>query len=251
MSLSYNFQDWTQGSLVLFTDCLIQRRNMGLDKSARMAGFFILIGMVAGIFSVAPSIDTTQYLTEAVRHPNQVIGASVFQALMSLCYIAVAMLLYPIAAKYGKVLAIGFLSLRVVAVCLSIVGTILLLCLLGLSESFAQSDPKDFSSLESLGAVLKLARDSVNHVFMVLMLCIGNTMLYTLLIKNKLIPSWLSLWGIAGALLSVIASFLVLFRVLDVITSEYIAMNVPTAVFELVFGFWLILKGIPKSRPES
>lgn len=34
--------------------------------------------MIAGIFSVAPAVDLTEYLTEAAKNPNQVIRAAEF-----------------------------------------------------------------------------------------------------------------------------------------------------------------------------
>ena len=78
---------------------------------------------------------------------------------------------------------------------------------------------------------------------MILVLCTGNFMFYILLIKSKLIPQWLSAWGLIGAMLSAIASFLVLFRIVDIITPEYMILNVPTALQELILAIWLIVKG--------
>ncbi len=82
---------------------------------------------------------------------------------------------------------------------------------------------------------------------MVLVLCIANMLFYILMIKSKLIPLWLSIWGGLGALLSVLASLLVLFGSIDIITSGYIILNIPTALLELILGFWLIIKGFDKS----
>lgn len=217
---------------------------MNIVNTVRLAGVLIIVGMVAGILSVAPAADSPDYLTEAVEHSNQIVGASIFQLVMSLCYIGVAMLLYPVLARYGKVLSLSFLSFRVIAVCLSLIGTVLLLSILSLSEHCIQHTPTDLTMVESLGYVLKSTRDNVNHVFMVLLLCIGNISLYALLMKNRLVPLWLSIWGIGGALLSIFASMLVLFQMVDIITNEYLILNAPTAVFEMVFSIWLIAKGM-------
>jgi len=217
-----------------------------IKRKTRVAGFLFIFAMIAGILSVTPSIDTKEYLIEAANNSNQVIVASVFQFIMSLFYIGIAILIYPIIKKFGNSLAIGFLSLRIIAAVLVIFGTILLLSILSLSQEFAGFLSKNNTDLEILGNILKHTRDYVNHVFMVVILCASNILLYILLIKSKLIPKWISIVGLIGAILSIIASVLVLFRVIDIITTSYIILNVPTAILELILGIWLIVKGFDK-----
>jgi hypothetical protein len=219
---------------------------MDLTQKTRYAGILLLTGMVAGIFSVAPAIDSTNYLALATTHSNEVIIAAIFQFIMSLAYIGIAILLYPIIIRFSGSLSIGFLSLRIIAVSLSIIGTLLLLSTLTLSEEFIKHSPLETSHFEAFGNILKIARDYINHVFMVLVLCTGNFMLYILFIKSKLIPKWLPIWGIISIFLSAIASMLVLFRSIDIITSEYLLLNASTAIQELTLGIWLVLKGFDK-----
>lgn len=221
---------------------------MGSEKlKTRFAGLFMIVGMAAGIFSVAPAIDSRHYLTEAAEHFNQVIIGAVFQFIMALSYLGVALLLYPIIRRFSGSLAIGFLSFRIIAANLVIFGTILLLLILALSNEFVSNSPENPSNFQALGNALKITRDYINHVFMVLILCIGNFILYILLIRAKLIPLWLSAWGLVGTLLSAVASVLILFHIVDVITSEYLILNMPTAVLEFVLGMWLVVVGFNKN----
>jgi len=219
-----------------------------MKGKTRLAGVLIITGMIAGIFSVAPAVDSTKYLTEAAANSNQVIIGAIFQLIMALAYIGVAILLYPIIRQFGKSMAIGFLSFRIIATTLVIVGTIILLSILALSQEAIKHSISDHPDLEVLGSVLKTTRDYINHVFMILMLCAGNVLLYILLIHSKLIPRWISLFGIVGAILSVIASFLVLFRVVEIITTEYLILNLPTGLTDLILGIWLIAKGFKKQE---
>ncbi|HEY9178339.1 MAG TPA: DUF4386 domain-containing protein [Flavipsychrobacter sp.] len=209
----------------------------------RLVGLLYLLAMVAGIFSIAPSVDAEDYLTQATANGNEVIIAAVFQFIMSLIYIGVAILLYPVIRQFAYSLALGFLTFRIIAVKLSIIGTVLLLSILVLSHEFVQNSSGDASVIAAIGGVLKTTRDYINHVFMVWTLCAGNILLFVLLFKSQLVPRWLSVWGLVGAVLSVIAAALVLFGVFDIITAEYLALNVPTALQEIVFGLWLLIKG--------
>ena len=67
-----------------------------IKRKTRFVGLLFIFGMIAGIFGVAPAINSTDYLREALTYSKQVIIASVFQFIMSLTYIGIAILLYPI-----------------------------------------------------------------------------------------------------------------------------------------------------------
>lgn len=222
---------------------------MDADKTIRLAGLLMVAGIAAGIFSVAPAIDATNYLTAAAKNSNQIILAAIFQLAMSFAYIGVAILLYPNIKRYGGTLSIGFLSFRIIAASLSIIGTMLLLSMLALSQAYSQNPSQPPLALEIVGNVLKISRDYINHVFMVLALCAGNYLCHVLLFQSKLIPRWLPIWGMTGAFLSVSASILFLFQKVDIITCVYLVLNAPTAVQELFLGIWLIIKGFDKRLP--
>ncbi len=219
-----------------------------LRPNTRIAGILLIVGLIAGIFSVAPVVDSTEYLSGAAENPNQVIIGAVFQFIMSLAYLGFALFLYPILKNKNEGLALGFLSFRIIASTLIITGTIILLSILALSQEYLRILPRDSSNFEALGYLLKSVRDLINHVFMILVLCIGNMLFYILMIKSKFIPLWLSVWGVVGAVLSAIASILVLFGSMEIITSEYLILNIPTALLELFLAIWLIIKGFDKTQ---
>ena len=211
----------------------------------------VFAGMAAGIFSVAPAIDSAGYLTEAAANTGQVLMAAVFQFSMGLAYAGFGILLYPAIRRFGGSLSIGFLSFRIIAVSLVVVGTIVMLSILALSQEVAGNASQNSADFEALGNMLRSTRDYINHVFMILVLCAGNMMFYVLLLRSKLIPRWLSAWGLLGNLLSIAASLLVLFQAVGIITSEYLALNAATALQEVVLGIWLIVKGFNKHVGEG
>lgn len=212
----------------------------------RRAGLLMLAGITAGIFSVAPSVDSPEYLTEAAGHSGAVTSAAVFQIAMSLAYIGIAVLLYPVINRFGSGLSIGFLSFRIVAVSLSLMGTVLLLSVLALSREYSQNPLPDTSAAHALGNVLKTSRDVINHVCMVLVLCTGNVLLCALLFQSKLLPRWLSVWGIIGACSAAGAGLLFLFGKVSIFTAEYLALNVPAAMHEVLSGIWLLVNGFDR-----
>lgn len=224
---------------------------MGLVKrTGRVTGFLFLGAMLAGIFSVAPAVDGAAYLTEAAANPHQVIMAAICQFIMGLAYLGIAVLVYPLVKGFGSSLSTGFLSMRIIVATLVVIGTILLPAILVLSQKYVEKPSHDVLTFEILGHVLKSTRDHINHVFMILVLCMGNLMLYTLFLKSRLIPKWLSVCGLIGNVLSATASVLVLFQAVEIITTEYLCLNAVTALQELILGIWLIAKGFDKNVIE-
>jgi hypothetical protein len=219
-----------------------------LKNKPKLAGLLIIIGMISGILSISPAADTSNYLIEAATNSNQVLISSIFQFILFLTYLGFAILLYPIIKKYNEWLALGFLSFRIAASLLLIIGTIILLSILALSQEFVKNTSENQMIFEAFGNILKITRDHINHVFMVLTLGIGNLMLYILFLKSRLIPRWLSVWGILGTIVSIFASVLLLFQLIEVITFQYLILNVPIAVFEFILGLWLITKGFKKDN---
>lgn len=216
-------------------------------KTAITAGILILIGMVAGVLSIVPSVEGPDYLTEVSSNQNQVLSGAFFQFTLVPIYIGFALVLYPILRKYSKSLAIGFVSFRIIAGVFQIVGVIALPIFIVLSQNFSESTASDLLYFQTFGEVLKLGRDLANHVGVMLATGLGNLILFYILFKTKLIPRWLSSWGIIGNTLAMLASFLILFQLIDVITPQFIVLTIPLVLQEIVLAIWLIVKGFNTS----
>jgi hypothetical protein len=165
---------------------------------------------------------------------------------MIVAYLGIALTLYPIVKKFNERLALGFLSFRIIGTVFILIGVILLLLILTISQDFVKTESSNLSMFQLIGGLLRTGRDYVNHIAMIVSLNIGGIMLYSLLYKARLVPRWLSVWGIIGAILTIIASFLIMVGLIDIITPEYMIMNVPIALQELTFAIWLIVKGFDR-----
>jgi hypothetical protein len=212
-------------------------------KKTIIAGSLYIIGIIAGILSIAPAIDASDYLFKASANPNQILFAALFQFIMTIAYVGFAITLYPILRKYNESLALGFLSFRIIAAFFNIIGFISLLLLLFLSQEFVKAGTSNLSFFLTLGGLLRSGRDFVNHIAMILSLSVGSLMFYFLLYQTKLIPRWLSLWGLIGTIFTISASFLIMFNIIDIITTIYIILNFPLILLEIVLAIWFIAKG--------
>jgi hypothetical protein len=74
---------------------------------------------------------------------------------------------------------------------------------------------------------------------------LGSLMLYFLLYKSKLIPRWLSGWGLIRVTLFLASAFLPLLS--SGPRSTIVLLHLPGAVNQMVLGVWLIVKGFNPS----
>jgi hypothetical protein len=86
-------------------------------------------------------------------------------------------------------------------------------------------------------------RDWQLHVISGLAFSLGALMYYVILYRSRLIPPWLSGWGILGAVLSVAAVVLASFARDFGMESVHTYLSIPIGLNELVLAVWLIAKG--------
>ncbi|NOU47162.1 MAG: DUF4386 domain-containing protein [Bacteroidales bacterium] len=221
-------------------------------KKTIIVGVLFIIGIVAGILSIDPVIDSSDYLVKASANANQVITRALLQFLIAVAYASIPIILYPILRKHNKDLALGFLVFRIIAVVYIFFGWTSILLLLAISQEFVKAGTPDPSYFQTIGELGRIGRDMMNHVAMPLVLSVGNIMFYSLLYKTKLVPQWLSGWGLIATVMgSILGSLLVMFQIIGIITPEYIFLTLPTALLEIVLAIWFIAKGFDSKVMDS
>jgi hypothetical protein len=120
-----------------------------------------------------------------------------------------------------------------------IIGVLCLLALLTFSQGAGASD--------AAGRLFLGMRDWATQVVAVMFFTLGALMYYIVLYKSKLIPRWLSGWGLIGALLGLAAVVIGAFN-RELLTGSFnTILNVPIALQEMVLAVWLIVKGFNHS----
>jgi hypothetical protein len=212
-------------------------------KRTTIAGVLYIVGTIAGLLSIAPAIDASDYLLKASANVNQVLIAALFQFIWTIAYAGFAITLYPILRKHMESLATGFLSFRIIAAVLNIIGFIILLLLLSLSREFVKAGTPDSSYYQILGDLLRSGRDFVNHIAMILTSCIGSLMFYFYCIEQNSSLVGYHYGGLLGTFFTVFACLLIMFGIIDIITVTYFVLFLPLILLEMVLAIWFIAKG--------
>ena len=117
---------------------------------------------------------------------------------------------------------------------------------LSTSQEYVKAAAADASAFQAVGTVLLYADHWLANMLS-MVFCLGALMLYSVFYQSKLIPRWLSGWGLVGAVLYIATPLLSMFGFdLEILT-------MPMALQEMVMAVWLIAKGFnPQAiAPES
>jgi hypothetical protein len=224
--------------------------NYKYKQSSRIAGILIILGVIIGILSIVPSVESENFLAEIFPNKNQVLMGGVFQFFLIPLYIGFALVLYPILKHHNTVLSIGFIGFRFMAGTFQLMGVILLPIFVLLSQKYTIANPLDIHIYESIGTVLRLFRDLMNHLGVILATGLGNILLYLILYREKLIPGWLSIWGFLGNILIMVAGFFLIFQCIEVVSPEYMLLSIPLVFQEIILALWLIVKGLHETTKK-
>jgi hypothetical protein len=164
------------------------------------------------------------------------------ELIWALAIVGIIVTLFPILKKYNETLALGFSALRFIEAISAIIHSIIGLSLLTLSQEYAATGFPDVSYFQTAGTLFLAARDWAFLIGAGLVWSLSALLLNYLLYQSKLIPRWLSVWGLVGAALS-LANYLPQFFGIDSIEILFF----PIAVQEMVFAVWLIVKGFNSS----
>jgi len=215
-------------------------------KTAIVAGILFIFATVVNLLSnvafLKPILDAPDYLSRIFASESQILIGSLLHIIASFACAGIAIALYPVLRKYNEGLALGSVGFRVAEAMLYVFGSIGVLMLLPLSQEFIKAGMPATSYFQTLANSLLSMRDWTG-ILAVIAFGPGALMYYAIFYKSKLIPRWLSGWGLIAAALCLISGILVMFNIIEFFTPVQIAINIPIALQEIVLAVWLIAKG--------
>jgi hypothetical protein len=216
-------------------------------KVAIIVGVLYIIGTVTGVLSVGlvgPIWNAQDYLPSVSANQNQVIAGALFVLAMGLSLAMIPVLMFPILKEHSEVLAVGYVVFRGALETFTTIATaISWLLLIRLSQAYVQAGSLGTSSFQALGTLLQAG--DVNSIGSIIF-PLGALMFYYLLFKSRLIPRWISGWGLIAIIPYLAQSLLVIFGLIK--SSSTIEIGyLPMFVQEMVMAVWLIVKGFNPS----
>jgi len=220
-------------------------------KISIITGVVFIIATVAALLAagVEPILAGTDYLTKVSANANRVAIDAFFYLIAAFTSVGIAILMYPVMKGLNAGLALGSVVFRTVEAVFYMVAVVSLLSLVTLSQQFTTAGTSDHSSLQAVGGFLLSLRGHAT-LLAVFAFSLGTFMYYYLFFQSRLIPRWLSGWGIVATILMMTACVLSLFSGNPI--TGYTLLVIPIALQEMVLAVWLIVKGfsLPAIEPE-
>jgi hypothetical protein len=219
---------------------------------ARIAGALFIIATAASLLSIAflGSVGGEDYLTKIAANGGQVAAGVLIRFIAAFASAAIAISLYPVLRRYRQGPALGAVGFRIIEGTFYALGAVSVLLLLTLSQEFVKTGAGDPAFFNQSGTLLK-ALDDWAGLAGIFAFYVGGLLYYRVFYQTRLVPRWLSAWGVGGVILGAAAALLVLFGVTGSMSPVQMALNAPIGLQEMVLAVWLIAKGFNTSAMTS
>jgi hypothetical protein len=211
-------------------------------RTALIAGTLFTAGTAAILLGTAiePALTGTGYLTGISEHMTQVSVGGLLELVAAAASAGIAVSLYPVLKTWSGTLALGAVIFRAIEAAMYMLAAVSMLSLAKVAHGFTQAATADRGSFQALGdSLLAVRREAI--LAGVFAFALGGLMYYSVFYRSRLVPRWLSGWGVAGELVILVACLSALFSGNAV--SSYTPLVLPIAVQEMVLAVWLIARG--------
>ena len=219
-------------------------------KTARIVGALFLFSNVTFLLGafvfVEPILGAPDYLTLASANRTQVVLGALLEIVNGIAYVGIAVLVFPILRQRFESMALWYVAFRIIEFVMQTLSDISPLSLLTLSEEFVRAGAPESSSFQALGTLL-LAERYWAFQMVTFALVLGALMFYYMLYQSRLIPRFISVWGLIGALAVLATAMLDTFGISP---GSLEFLGVLMLANELFLGVWLIVKGFNSSAFE-
>jgi hypothetical protein len=210
-------------------------------------GTLLLLGTATALLAAAlvPALTPgSDYLMGVAGQSSRMAAAVLVYLLAAGASVGIAIALYPVLKKAGAALALGSVVFRTIEAVMYTVAAVSLLSVLTLGQRLATASAVDHAPLRVMADSFLSVRDHSN-LAAVVAYSTGALIYYAVFYQCRLVPRWLSVWGIAGVLLILTACMFALFR--NNAVTRYTLLVLPIAVQEDVLAVWLLVKGFSPS----
>ena len=212
-------------------------RLLGGAQLAVFAGAMVSERLLA---SVVGSGSISEILANVSSNLTRIRISNFVALLTSVAIIVLGVMFYAAFHEQYRIIALVALACFVAEGITLAVGKMGVYALVPLSQEFVESGTPEASHFQTLGNFLYYGINRTGYNVHMLFFCLGGILWYYLLYASSYLPRALSIWGLAALCLLTIPVLLVLINrnwtYLDILALPY-------APFELVLGFWLIVKG--------
>ena len=220
-------------------------------KTARIVGALFLIAMVTSLLGgiwLETILSAPDYLINLSTNKIQVITGVLLELINGIAVVGIAVMMYPIFKKQDEALALGYVAFRIIEAVIIIAAVISPLSLIALSQEYIQAGASEASNFQTLSTSFLAVRAHLVGQLLGIFFSLAALLFYYLLYQSKLVPRWLSVWGLIGVVSVLIWNLIEIF---GISISAGMIFGLIIISNEIFLGIWLIVKGFNPSAIAS
>jgi hypothetical protein len=214
---------------------------MDSQRIARIFGLLYLITIVTSIPAVLlfqPVLDDPVGYVTSGGSDNRIFFGALLELILIIANIGTAVVIYPIVKRQNHILALGYVTARIVECTFILVGILAVLSIVTLSQQDAGGDE---GAIAYTLAALKDWTFILGPGFIVGW---GNGLILGyLMYRSGLVPPRLAMFGLVGGPLIVLSGILVMFGVADQGGTLQGLATIPEFIWELGLSFYPLIWG--------
>ncbi len=229
----------------------------GTNTSRRIAiivGVLFITAMVTSFLggSLIDSITATpDYLVAVSQNATQLIIGVFLELMNGIAVVGIGLLMFPILKQHNETIALGYLGFRLIEAIFCSVIVISPLSLMALSQEYFSAGTSDAIYFQTAGTLSIAARSNIVGLLIPVFFSLGALLLYYSLYQSKLVPRFISVWGLIGVVLILTLNLLSTSNLLEVDISTGLIFALPIMTNEIFLAIWLIIKGFNSSAIAS
>jgi hypothetical protein len=208
--------------------------------------FLVATGLfVVGQFLTAPILGSPDYLRVAFPESTPVVAGILIELVAVLAIPLIALALYPVLRRHDEIAALGYVGLRILEAAALLLVEVINWATVQWSRSYVEGGTATGPTWEVVARAFRAVSESAFTLSVAVIFPCGALLLNHVLWRAKLVPRFISGWGLAAGALLLAGSVLVFFDLLPAAPSEGVeaALPAPIAIQEMVLALWLIAKG--------
>jgi hypothetical protein len=208
-------------------------------KTAVVVGIMFILATVTAILTMVnlgSILEPSELLHNLPANDTKVVISVILELILAFCVMGIGFFMFPVLKKHDEGLAAGYVVLRLAESMLIVIASVGLISLLTVSQEYS-SGTWDSGAFEPLASILLAVREWSFIIGTMIFLGLGGLFLYYCTYRLRLVPRWLSAWGLIGAALVLI------YGVISLFGYDPSILAAPIGLQEMVFAVWLIAKG--------
>jgi hypothetical protein len=199
------------------------------------------------VYHYVPVVDDPRYIVGGGGADNRVLTGAFLELILIIANIGTAVVLYPVLKRVNEILALGYVTARVIECVFIAVGILSILSVVTLRQEATAG--ADAASLVAVGESLVALHDWTFRLGPGFFVGVGNGLILGyLMYTSRLVPRGMAMLGLIGGPLIIASGVGVLFGVIEAGSVWQLIATIPEFFWELfVLGIWLIVKGFNPS----